>query len=135
MPRDPEIDRLFADWAAAIARKDVGALVALTTPDAEFWPHGAPPLRGHEAIRGTFESFFARFDFRQGFELVELLVREDLAVARGIEHNHLVPVGGGEPIEQTQRAFSVLRRQPDGRWLFARGMTNLPPAPAASGDA
>jgi hypothetical protein len=29
----------------------------------------------------------------------------------------------------------VLRRNPDGRWRFARGMTNLDARPVVAGDA
>lgn len=125
----PGIERLLADWAVAVRRKDLDALLRLVAPDAEFWSHGAPALRGHAAIRETFRAFFERFDLEQGFESVELLVRGDLAVLRGVEHNHLVPADGGPPVEQTQRAVSVLARGADGRWLFARGITNLPPKP------
>ncbi len=128
MSQHAEIDRVFAAWSAAVVAKDVEALVGLVTPDGELWTHGAPALCGLEAVRSTFEGFFARYDLRQDFELLELIVREDVAIARGIEHNRLVPAGGGDPVERTQRAMSILFRLPDGQWRFARGMTNLPPA-------
>jgi len=121
-----EIESLFARWSTAIASKDVDALVGLMTEDAEFWSHGAAPLKGRSAVRATFEAFFSRFDFRQDFELVELVVFADAAFARGIEHNYLHPLAGGDDIERTQRAFMLILREADGEWRFARGMTNLP---------
>jgi uncharacterized protein (TIGR02246 family) len=123
-----EIEALFARWAAAVASKDVDTLVGLVTEDAELWSHGAAPLTGRSAVRATFEAFFSRFDFRQDFELVELIVFADAAFARGVEHNHLHPLAGGDDVERPQRAFMLIRREPDGEWRFARGMTNLPPA-------
>jgi len=127
MNRHSEIDSLFARWSAAIASKDVDTLVGLVTEDAEFWSNGAAPLKGRSAVRATFEAFFSRFDFRQDFEFVELIVLADAAFARGIEHNHLHPVAGGEDIEHTQRAFMLILREADGEWRFARGMTNVAP--------
>jgi ketosteroid isomerase-like protein len=50
-----------------------------------------------------------------------------------MEHNRVTP-RGGEPVEISQRAFMVLRREPDGRWRYARGMTNLESRPAAAGS-
>jgi len=127
----PGIEQLFSDWEQAIREKDLDGVLRLIAPDGEFWTNGAPALTGHDAIRQTFGQFFERFRLEQEFELIELIVREDLAVARGVEHNLLVPAGGGEPIEQTQRAVSIMIRQDDGRWVFSRGMTNLPPAAEA----
>jgi ketosteroid isomerase-like protein len=41
------------------------------------------------------------------------------------------PRDGGPTREMTQRAMLILRRGDDGRWRYARGMTNgLPPEPA-----
>jgi uncharacterized protein (TIGR02246 family) len=121
------IAALFEEWARAIERKDVDALLDLIAADAEFWTHGAAALRGRGAIRAAFESLFSRFEMRQDFECLELVVGEDLAFARGLEHNHLHPLDGGEDLVRTQRAFSVLFKDPANRWRFARGMTNLPP--------
>ena len=41
----------------------------------------------------------------------------------------VTPRAGGDSITQRQRVFMILRRQIDGRWLFARGMSQ--PGPAA----
>lgn len=128
MDRDGGIDSLLSRWAAAVEAKDVDTLVELVEEDAEFWANGAPPLAGRQAVRTAFGVFFSRFDTRQEFELIELLIDGDLAVARGIEHNHLTPLDGSDAVIHDQRAFSVMRRGGDGRWRFSRGMTNLPPA-------
>jgi ketosteroid isomerase-like protein len=44
-----------------------------------------------------------------------------------MEVNRATPRAGGEGIVRRQRAFMVLRRDEDGQWRFARGMTHLPP--------
>jgi uncharacterized protein (TIGR02246 family) len=125
---EAEIDALFEQWKAAVAARDVEGVAALVADDCEFWSNAAPPMRGKDAVRATLAEFYRRFEHRQEFERHELVVRGDLAFARGIEDNVLHPVDGGAEIRHRQRAFMVIRREADGRWRFARGMTNqLPP--------
>jgi uncharacterized protein (TIGR02246 family) len=136
MPAESDIDALFLAWTAAVLSKDIARVVSLVTEDCEFWTNAAPPLKGREAVRSTLQAFYATFDHRQEFDRHELLVAGDLAFARGIEHNFLTPLSGGPEIYRSQRAFMVIRREPDGRWRFARGMTNLlpPESPANNED-
>jgi uncharacterized protein (TIGR02246 family) len=130
MTSEEAIDELFADWMEAGKRGDAAALVALITEDAEFWTHGAPAVRGRQAMVAMLEGFIAGFELEQSFETLERIVLDGWAFIRGIEHNRVTP-RGGETVEVRQRAFMVLRRDEDGRWRFARGMTNLESRPAA----
>lgn len=125
-----EIDELFAAWMEAGKRGDVAALVSLVTEDAEFWTHGAPAVKGRQAIAAMMEGFFAGFHYEQSFETLERIVLDGWAFVRGVELNRVTPKGG-ETVEIRQRAFMVLRREEDGQWRFARGMTNLESRPAA----
>jgi uncharacterized protein (TIGR02246 family) len=122
------IDALFEAWKSALASKNVEALVAMVTEDAEFWSNAAPPLVGRKAVRAVLNTFLAQYDHRQEFDRLEILVAPDLAFVRGIEHNYIRPVGGGPETRHLQRAFMVIRREPNSGWRFARGMTNLLPA-------
>ena len=122
-----EIARLLAEWARAIETSDVHAITALVAPDAEFWTNGAAPVVGRDGLGHAMATFFQRFRLTQRFDCVELLVREDIAFMRGTERNSVLPLDGGDPIAQEQRAFSVIRRDSDGLWRFWRGMTNVAP--------
>jgi uncharacterized protein (TIGR02246 family) len=130
MTSDELIDRLFFDWMEAGKRGDVAAVVSLITEDAEFWTHGAPAVKGRQAVAAMMEGFFAGFHFEQSFETLERIVVDGWAFVRGLELNRVTPKGG-ETVEIRQRAFMVLRRDEDGRWRFSRGMTNLETRPAA----
>jgi uncharacterized protein (TIGR02246 family) len=123
---DEAIEQLFHDWSEAVRRGDAQALRDLMTEDAEFWSHGAAPLRGREETIARMAAFFQGYELHQVFERTEIAVSGDLAFVRGMEVNRIVP-RDGEPMEVRQRAFSVLFRGPDGVWRFARGMTNRPP--------
>ena len=103
-------------------------VVSLLTEDAEFWTHGAPAMKGREAAAAMFQAFFAAYTYEQSFETLERIVAGGWAFVRGTEHNRVTP-RGGETVEIRQRAFMVLRREPDGRWRYARGMTNLETRP------
>lgn len=121
------IGQTLSDWARAIRQADLDTIATLVTEDAEFWSHGEAPLSGPAALRQAFEPIFTQYEMHQDFHCQELLLCDDHAFIRGLEVNRLVPLDGGEVMEVEQRAFSVLRRGPDGKWRFARGMTNLPP--------
>ena len=76
-----------------------------------------------------------RFTIQQSFEPIESIVAGDWAFERGIESMHVTPIGGGSPKDMSQRALLILRRGADGRWRYARGMTNgLPPTGALPPD-
>jgi ketosteroid isomerase-like protein len=73
----------------------------------------------------------ARYAVTQQFEPIETIVAGNWAFQRGIERMRVEPRDGGPTREMTQRAMLILRRGDDGRWRYARGMTNgLPPEPA-----
>ena len=51
-------ERYFAAWAA----HDPDAIVALHTPDTQFWMHiGGDPVVGRDAVRATFAEIFDQF--------------------------------------------------------------------------
>jgi uncharacterized protein (TIGR02246 family) len=121
------IDKTLDEWFRAMKRGDSAALVSLVTKDAEFWTQGAPPIKGRTALKEAFDKFLTQFSAEQRFVEVERQVSGKWAFIRGLEINILKPKAGGEPTEYRQRAFSILRLEPDGRWRFARGMTNQGP--------
>lgn len=124
------IDTLFREWAEAGRRGDARAMAHLVTEDAEFWSQAAPPLKGRDEVVTRMTAFFETYEIDQGFERQELVISGDLAFVRGMEINRVTPRDGAPALEIRQRAFSVLFREPDGTWKFARGMTHKPPEPA-----
>jgi len=118
------IDRTFAEWIDAGRSGDADTMASLVTEDAEFWSQGRPALRGRELVRQSFLASMADYDIEQRWESVERIVAGDWAIDRGIEHNVVVKKSDGNRIEVTQRGFTMLHRESDGRWRFARGITN-----------
>jgi ketosteroid isomerase-like protein len=117
-------------WVAAVAARDPDALRALLTDDYEVWANGAPPVCGVEATIVAMRGAMQRYQIEQSFEPLETVVSGDWAFERGIERAVVTPVGGGPSQTMTQRALLILRRDAEGLWRYARGMTNALPADA-----
>ena len=63
------------------------------------------------------------------FEREEQLVSGDLAFERGWDIQEIHPRVGGDARIHRQRVFLLLQRGRDGKWRFARGMSQAgPPA-------
>lgn len=122
-----EIQELLDAWRDAMRRGDADALASLVTEDAEFWTHGIAPLVGRQALRDALTPVFIGYEAEQEFDLQELVVSGNFAFMRGMERNTMKAKDGSQLLERRQRAFSIMRRDSDGKWRFARGMTNLPP--------
>lgn len=122
MSEHPEIDRLYAAWGTAFARKDVDAIFALLTDDYTLWVPGAPPIT-RDALRSRLSAAIAAFDVTPRFELLDRVVSGDLACDIGWDIQDARPASGGDAVSQRQRVCLLLRRGSDGVWRFARGMS------------
>lgn len=116
-------------WVAAVAARDTEAITDLLTDDYEVWAHGVAPIHGPQAAVAAMRAALDRFTIEQRFDPIETVVAGDWAFERGTEHMTVTPLAGGAPQTMSQRALLILRRGPDGRWRYARGMTNGLPAP------
>ena len=109
-----QVDELFA---AAFNAGDAEALVALYEPDAPLVAHTGDVISDTPSRRAYVEGFVA------------MAPKIDLRTERIIENGDLAlvyspwTVTGTEPdgttVEMAGDSVVVLRRQPDGTWLFA----------------
>lgn len=127
------IRKLSDDWLSAIRAKDVPRLASMVTEDAVFLPPEMPPIRGRKAVEALYNSFFPQFSsVEQTASIEEIEVSGDWAFAWGTETLVLTPLGeDASPIRMEGRGMSILRRQPDGSWKYARGISNTVPVPAS----
>lgn len=125
---DCEIDQLYEAWSEAFERKSLPAILDLLTADYVLWPAGAPAM-SRDSLSPRLAAILSAYDVTPFFEREERLVSGDLAFERGWDIQRICPCNGGEVKTQRQRVFLVLQRGTDGRWRFARGMSQ--PGPAA----
>lgn len=123
------IRKLTEDWLAAVRTKDIARLKNMVTEDVIFLPRGLPRIRGKQAVEAMYNSFFPQFtSIEQTVSIEEVMVAGDWAFAWGTERLVLVPkTAGASPIQMEGKGMSIMRRQPDGSWRFARGINNTVP--------
>ena len=104
-----EIHALFLD---AFNRRDLEAITALYEPDAVL-VLGGEEVSGHEAIRAAYERMLAR---RGRMELETRLVVESREGLLAVLHAKWTLHTAGSMAQGI--STEVVRRQPDGTWLF-----------------
>ncbi len=119
------IDDLLSKWNEAMRRSDIAALASLVTEDSEFWSPGQPPLAGREAVRQSFDNLFKNYKMQQVFDEKERIDFGDSVLLRGSEHNLVTPRKGVGETTIHQRIFTLARRDADGVWRFARGISQF----------
>jgi ketosteroid isomerase-like protein len=125
---DSEIDELYQAWGEAFQSKNVDAILGLLTPDYVLWPAGAAAM-SRDSLFPRLVATLKSYDITPSFEREERLIVGDFAFERGWDIQQVRSRTGGEVMTHRQRVFLVLRRGDDGRWRFARGMSQ--PGPAA----
>jgi uncharacterized protein (TIGR02246 family) len=122
------IQRLNEEWISAVGKKDIPSLINRITEDVVFLLPGLPPICGKRAVQAMYADFFPQFSkVEQTSTLEEVEVAGDWAFAWGTERLVLMPKSGGAPIRVQGKGMSIFRRQPDGSWKFARGISNSGP--------
>ena len=119
-----EVDQLFADFSDALRRGDCDKIADLVTEDAEFWAPGVTAMRGRDHVRVAMRDACEKYLVERTWEEIERVSGDDFAVSFGIERTRATPREGGEAVEVVQRGWTMARRGADGRWRFARGITN-----------
>jgi uncharacterized protein (TIGR02246 family) len=111
---------------AALAR-DFATWASLFLDDAVIYPPNEPAVKGRVAIRAWLEKFPPITEFKLNHEKVE--GREDLAYVLGTYTMTITPPGAPGPVKDSGKFVTIVRRQPDGRWLGAVDMfsSDLPP--------
>ena len=106
-------------WVDAFSRGDVDALLALYEDDAVLLAQpGAPLAHGTDAIRGALEAFLslgATFEVQH----TDVVAGGDLAILYSVWTLRGGADPEGDPIDMSGQTTDVVRRQPDGTWLFA----------------
>jgi ketosteroid isomerase-like protein len=102
-------------------------MTPLATRSTRFAMRGLRPLPRVTLAR------FETWSRRTTYEPIETVVSGNWGFQRGIERIRAVPLDGGPVNDVTQRGLLIVHRGEDGRWRYARGMTNgFPPAAAAA---
>ena len=111
--RPEEVDQLFVQ---AFSAGDLEALVALYEPAAALMPQPGQVVTGREAIREALQGFLTLCgEFR--VEAKSVVETGDLALVRS-NWSLVGTAPGGCLVNLSGRGSEVVRRQPDGSWLY-----------------
>jgi len=121
------IRELIATWMAASQAGDIETVLSLMTDDVMFMVPGGEPF-GKEAF-ATAAQGLKDMRMQGSSEIRELKVLGDWAYLRAYIQMTVTPAGGA-PVRRTGYTLTILRRQPDGRWLLARDANLLTTAPS-----
>lgn len=134
------IRSLGETYAQAVLAMDADAVAVLYADDAIEMPPNEPARVGREAIReryaGAFQLGMASSEFT--ITSVDIDGMDGLAYDRGTWTWTGTPPGMTEPVTETGKHVSVVRRQEDGSWLWTAVIWNsdlpLPQAESAADE-
>jgi uncharacterized protein (TIGR02246 family) len=129
------IEDLVNQYGAAVNAGDLDLWISLWTDNGIQMPPNAPAVIGKEQIRAANESMFAEFILEMVVTNKEVRVASDLAFARGTYTLSLIPNAGGETSTIDGKYLSIVERQADGSWKFARDCFNDNTPPEQAGRA
>jgi uncharacterized protein (TIGR02246 family) len=111
------IRSLVDTWMAATRAGDVQTVLSLMTDDVVFMVPGKKPFGKEEFGDAAQGMTNVRLDARS--DIQELAVLGDWAYLR----NYIamtVTRDGAAPVHRSGYTLTILRKQPDGKWLLAR---------------
>jgi uncharacterized protein (TIGR02246 family) len=110
-------EQLCSQFSQRFTAGDLDGLVALYEPHAVLIPQPGHVVRGHAGIRESLAAFLA---MKGRFHMAppKVIRGEDLAVVIA-DWTLDAKQPDGSPLKLAGQTSDVVRRQPDGRWLYA----------------
>tara|TARA_R110002095_G_scaffold54369_4_gene46946 strand:- start:403 stop:780 length:378 start_codon:yes stop_codon:yes gene_type:complete len=109
-------DRIYAEFARCFNARDMPGLLDLYEPDAVFVRGPGDHVTGRSAIREALQEFLDTGG-NIAFKTRHAVQHGDIAMLSN-EYTLEGTGADGKPFTLTGKTAEVLRRQPDGRWLY-----------------
>jgi uncharacterized protein (TIGR02246 family) len=119
---DHKIRALLDLWWRATMADDVDVVLGLVADDVVFLTPGGEPF-GKEEFEKAARNRTARVEGHS--EIEELEIADDWAWMRTHISVTVTPPGG-QPHRRAGYTLTILRKEPDGRWVMARDANLLP---------
>ena len=116
---------LVDTWLAASEKGDLPTMLNLLADDVIFMVPGKEPF-GKEAFAQNYEQM-KDTKLETTSEIQEIKILGDWAWMRNFLRVTFTPTGG-EPTEHSGYILTILRKNPDGRWVIARDANLLMPS-------
>jgi len=115
-----QLSQIWKEYGEAIKNRDIDKVMSYHTVDFINYPSYGSTQDGFDA----YKNFIARFIENNSFEdfnveQIEVIVEGDFAFEVATMKQKFASEAG-EPVETTQRSFSIFKKQSDGSWKFYR---------------
>lgn len=125
MGDEQAIRELMGAWHSATKAGDLGQLLKLMADDVVFLTPGKPPMAGREGFAAGFRQVMSKFQIDSSSEIVEIHVAAGWAYCWGKLEVKMIPRGAGSPVDRSGPVLTVLRKEPDDRWVVFRDANML----------
>lgn len=112
------IRALIATWMEASKAGDLSTVSSLIAEDAVFMVPGQRPF-GKEAFKAA-SAGMSNLQIDGKSEIDEIRVLGDWAYLRNRIELAIAPRQGGQAMRRSGYTLTILRKEPDGRWVLAR---------------
>jgi uncharacterized protein (TIGR02246 family) len=123
---EQSIRDLLQTWLRASAENQLDVILNLMTDDVIFLRQGQPPMRGKQAFADAFTVVMGKFKTDTQSDVQEIHIDGNLAYCLSHLQITMTPITiGTTTMHLAGNILSVLRKQPDGKWLIARDANML----------
>jgi uncharacterized protein (TIGR02246 family) len=119
---------LVESWMRATRAGDLDRVLEMVAEDVVFLASGRPPMRGREAFAAASRAMEGKVTIEGSADTQEVRVFGDWAYCWNQLTITVRPSDGSTPTERSGPALSILRRNPDGRWVIFRDANMVSPA-------
>jgi uncharacterized protein (TIGR02246 family) len=124
---EQSIRELVAEWQNAAAAADLSKLLNLMAEDVVFYVVGQPPMRGREAFAAACRAVAQHVRIESTATIEEIQVAGNFAHLVNYMTVTLTPLQGGSIMRRSGYTLTILRKEPDGRWVLYRDANMLTP--------
>ena len=133
MDQDEQAIRsVVTTWMEASAAGTLSRLLELMADDVVFLGPGRSPMCGKEGFAAASRAMEGKTRVEGRAAIQEVRVFGEWAYCWNQLTLAVHPIDGGAVLQLSGPALSILRKQPDGRWLFFRDANMLAPVPQSS---
>ena len=117
------INRLLADYAAALKTESPQAVAALFTADGVVMPYSSPTAAGKQGLEGNYSGLFANVGLDLDFTVLEMNVLSRYAFVRSTSKGPVTVKSTRQTAPDDFRELWVMEKV-NGQWKIARYMFN-----------
>jgi uncharacterized protein (TIGR02246 family) len=122
---EQSIGELVTEWQKAAAAGDLSKLLDLMAEDVVFYVVGQSPMRGREAFAAAFRAAVQQVRIESTATIEEIHVRGNFAHLANYLTVTMTPLQGGPIIRRSGYTLTIMRKEPDGRWVLYRDANML----------